>query len=174
VALAQQPAMPLVGFLSSQDLTGRRHIVDAFRRGLGEAGYVDGQNVAVEYDSAENQPDRLRNLIADLIRRQAAVIAGNTIAMIAAKAATTSVPIVFAGGTDPIELGLVASLNRPGGNVTGARFFSGVLGAKRLELLRQLVPKATSIAVLVESNNPEAKAELIDLQRRLVGRHLLL
>jgi ABC-type uncharacterized transport system substrate-binding protein len=164
VARGQQATMPLVGFLSSQDLAGRDHIVYAFRRGLGEVGYVEGQNVAVEYHSAENQHDRLGSLITDLISRQAAVIAGNTIAMIAAKAATTTVPIVFAGGTDPIELGLVASLDRPGGNITGARFFSGVLGAKRLELLRQLVPSATSVAVIVESNNPEAQAELIDLE----------
>ena len=164
VAWAQQPAMPVIGFLSSQELTGRAHIVDAFRRGLSEAGYVEGQNVAVEYYSAENQPDRLRTLVADLIRRPAAVIAGNTIAMIAAKAATATVPIVFAGGTDPIELGLVGSLDRPGGNVTGARFFSGVLGAKRLELLRQLVPQARSIGLLVEANNAEAKTEQIDMQ----------
>jgi ABC-type uncharacterized transport system substrate-binding protein len=113
--------------------------------------------------------------VADLIGRSAAVIAGNTLAMIAVKAATTTMPIVFAGGTDPIELGLVASLDRPGGNATGARFFSGVLGAKRLELLRQLVPKTTSVAVLVESNNPEAKAELIDLQAaaQAVGTQLI-
>jgi putative tryptophan/tyrosine transport system substrate-binding protein len=94
---------------------------------LSEAGYVEGQNVAIEYHSAENQPDRLRTLVADLIRRSVAVIVGNTIAMMAAKAATTTVPIVFAGGTDPIELGLVASLDRPAGNATGAHFFSGVL-----------------------------------------------
>src|SRR5205823_131434 len=154
----------LVGFLSSEELSGRMHLVDAFRRGLGEAGYVEGLNIAVEYHSAENQPDRLQALVADLIRRPAALIAGNTIAMLAAKAATTTVPIVFAGGSDPIELGLVTSLDRPGGNVTGARFFSGVLGAKRLELLHQLVPKATSIGMLVESNNAEAKAERIGVQ----------
>ncbi|HVD83932.1 MAG TPA: ABC transporter substrate-binding protein [Bradyrhizobium sp.] len=163
-ARAQQPAMPLVGFVHNQDLGGRMHLVEAFRRGLREAGFVEGRNVAVEYHSAESQPDRLRALVADLVRRPAAVIVGNTLAMLAAKAATATVPIVFAGGSDPIELGLVASLDRPGGNVTGAQFFSGVLGAKRLELLRQLVPKATSIGLLVESNNPEAKAEQIDVQ----------
>ena len=132
MARAQQPRMPLVGFVHNQDLGGRMHLVEAFRRGLAEVGYVEGRNVAVEYHSAENQPERLRALVADLVRRPAAVIVGNTIAMLAAKAATATVPIVFAGGSDPIEFGLVTGFDRPGGNVTGARFFSGLLGAKRL------------------------------------------
>jgi putative tryptophan/tyrosine transport system substrate-binding protein len=162
-ARAQQSAMPVIGFLRSASLADATHLVTAFRRGLKEAGFVEGQNVAIEYRSADNQLDRLPALVADLIRRQVAMIVGNSIAALAAKAATTTVPIVFAMGSDPVRDGLVASLNRPGGNVTGVIFFA-TLGAKRLELLRQLVPKATTIAMLVNPNSPDNEAERKDVQ----------
>ena len=163
-ARGQQSAMPLVGFVRSISLSDQIPLLSAFRQGLKEAGFVEGQNVVVEYHSAEGQPDRLRALVADLARRPVAVIAGNIIAMVAAKEATTTVPIVFAGGADPVKLGLVASLNRPGGNVTGVSFFAGALGAKRLELLHQLVPKATTIGVLVNPNTDETETERRDVQ----------
>ena len=147
----------------------------AFRQGLKEAGFVEGQNVAVEYRSAEDQLDRLPALVADLIRRPVAVIVGDNNSALAAKAATTTVPIVFATGGDPVRDGLVASLNRPGGNVTGVSFSAGVLGAKRLELLRQLVPKATKIAVLVNPSTPSTEAERRDVQAaaQAIGQQLI-
>ena len=154
-ARAQQPAMPVVGFLRSTSLADATHLVTAFRQGLKEAGFVEGQNVAIEYHSAEDQVDRLPALVADLIRRPVAVIVGNNTAVLAAKAATSTIPIVFVSGGDPVIDGLVASLNRPGGNVTGVVFISGVLGPKRLELLRQLVPKATTIGHAREPNQSE-------------------
>ena len=163
-ARAQQPAMPVVGFLRSASLADATHLVTAFRQGLKEAGFVEGQNVAIEFRSPENQPDRLPALVAELIRRPTAVIVGDTVSALAAKAATTTVPFVFATGADPVRDGLVASLNRPGGNVTGVVFFNAVLGAKRLELLRQLVPRATAIAMLVHPNIPTMEAERSDVR----------
>jgi ABC-type uncharacterized transport system substrate-binding protein len=163
-ARAQQHAMPVVGFLRSTSSIDSTRLVTAFRQGLKEADFVDGQNVAIEYRWAENQRDRLPALVTDLIRRRAAVIVGNTASALAAKAATTTVPIVFASGSDPVHDGLVASLNRPGGNVTGVVFFGSVLGAKRLELLRQLVPTETTIAMLVYPNSPDTEAERRDVQ----------
>ena len=163
-ARAQQPALPVIGFLRSTSLADATGLVTAFRQGLKEAGFVDGQNVAIEFRSAEDHVDRLPSLVADLLRRPVAVIVGNNNSAIEAKAATTTIPIVFVTGTDPVQEGLVASLNRPGGNVTGVSFLSGLLGAKRLELLRQLVPKATTIGVLVNPNTPDTEAERRDVQ----------
>jgi putative ABC transport system substrate-binding protein len=175
VARAQQPTMPVIGFLRSTSLADATHLVTAFRQGLKEAGFVEGQNAAVEYRSAEDHPDRLPALVAELISRRVAVIVGNQSSALAAKAATRTVPIVFAIGADPVQQGLVASLNRPGGNVTGVSFFHTVLGPKRLELLRQLVPKATTLAMLVNPNNPDTEAERRDVQAsaQAIGQQLI-
>ena len=173
-ARAQQPAMPVIGYLRSTSLADAAHLVTAFRQGLKEAGFVEGQNVAVEYRSAEGRPDRLPALVADLVGRPVAVIVGNTASALAAKAATATVAIVAAGG-DLVAYGLVASLNRPGANVTGVSFFGVVLGAKRLELLRQLVPKGTTIGLLVNPNSPDTEAERRDVQAAAlaVGQQLI-
>jgi putative ABC transport system substrate-binding protein len=152
-AYAQQAALPVVGFLRDVSLPLPDRVT-AFHQGMKETGYVEGQNVAIEYRSAEGQTDRLPLLVADLLRRQVALIVGNTSAALAAKAATTTVPIVFASGGDPVKLGLVASLNRPGGNVTGVSFISLELGTKHLGLLRELRPGAARIAVLVDPKSP--------------------
>ena len=175
-ARAQQRVMPVIGFLRSTSLADATHLVTAFRQGLKEAGFVEGQNVAVEYRSAEDHPDRLPALVADLISRQVAVIIGNNNAALTAKAATTTIPIIFATGSDPIRDGLVASLNRPGGNVTGVVFFTSVLGAKRLDLLRQLVPQATLFAILVNPGSPDTEAERRDVQAaaQAIGQQLII
>jgi putative ABC transport system substrate-binding protein len=152
------------GSSAARHLNPSKNLVAAFRQGLKEAGFVEGQNVAIEYRYAENQLDRLPGLVADLIRRPVAVIVGDTLSVIPAKAATTAVPIVFATGGDPVRSGLVASLNRPGGNVTGVVFFGAVLGAKRLELLHQLLPRATTIAMLLNPDSLSSKPERIDVQ----------
>jgi putative ABC transport system substrate-binding protein len=152
-ARAQQPAMPVVGFLRSGTLDVPDRVT-AFRQGLKEAGFVEGQNVAIEYCADEGQPDRLPLLVADLLRRPVALIVGNTPAALAAKAATTTVPIVFAIGSDPVRVGLVASLNRPGGNLTGVSWFSQEVAAKQLGLLRQLRPGAARIAMLADPKFP--------------------
>ena len=146
--------MPVIGFLRSAPIADATHLVTAFRQGLKEAGFIEGQNVTVDYRSAENDRDQLTRLVAEFTRRPVAVIVANQLSALAAKAATATVPIVFATGADPIRDGLVAGLNRPGGNVTGVVFFGAVLGAKRLELLRQLVPMAATIAVLVGLDSP--------------------
>jgi putative tryptophan/tyrosine transport system substrate-binding protein len=175
-AWAQQPGMPVIGFLRSSSLADSTVLVTAFRNGLRETGFVEGQNVAIEYRYADNQNDRLPILVADLIERPAGIIIGNTPSALAAKAATIAIPIVFVAGGDPVVLGLVTSLNRPGGNVTGVTFLAGVLGAKRLELLRQLVPNATTIGVLVNPNNQDTEAERKDVQTaaQAIGQHLIM
>jgi putative ABC transport system substrate-binding protein len=175
-ARAQQAALPVVGFIRSASLADATHLVTAFRQGLKEAGFVEGQNVAIEYRYADNQIDRLPVLVAELIRRPVAVIVGNNIAAPAAKAATSTIPIVFVSGGDPVTDGHVASLNRPGGNVTGVVFISGVLGPKRLELLRQLVPKATTIGLLANPINPNTEAERRDVQAaaQALGQQLII
>jgi ABC-type uncharacterized transport system substrate-binding protein len=176
IAHAQQPAMPVVGFLRSVSLADAADLVTAFRQGLKETGYIEGQNIAIELRSAEGHLDRLPALIADLIRRPVAVIVGNLNAAVAAKAATTTIPIIFAIGSDPVRDGLVASLNRPGGNITGATFLVSGLGAKRLDLLRQLVPKATLIAMLVNPGNVDTEAERRDVQAaaQAIGHQLII
>jgi putative ABC transport system substrate-binding protein len=166
VARAQQPAMPVIGFLRDTTLADATHLVAAFRQGLKEAGFIEGQNVAIEYRSAEDQTRGLPLLVADLLRRQVALIVGNTRSSLAAKAATTTVPIVFVTGNDPVINGLVASLSRPGGNTTGVSFLASASVTKRLELLRQLAPKPGAIAMLVDpnSNTPDTERELRDVQ----------
>jgi putative ABC transport system substrate-binding protein len=169
--------MPVIGFLTSLGRNDRPNLEDAFRRGLSEAGYAEGRNVAIEYRYAENRHDRLPTLVADLVGRKVAVIAatagGNSI--LAAKASTTTIPIVFTTGADPVQEGYVASLNRPGGNVTGINWFGTQLGAKGLGLLHELVPNAAVIALMVNRTSPESERMLSDAQEaaRTLGRQLL-
>jgi putative ABC transport system substrate-binding protein len=159
-ALAQQSVMPVVGFLTSRAPGDDPYLLDAFRLGLKEAGYVEGQNVRIEYRFADGHYDRLPALAADLVQRQVTVIAANGFAAETAKSATATIPIVFVAGFDPVERGLVTSLSRPGGNITGASVLDVQLGPKRLELLHNLVPKASVIAMLVNPTDP-ARAKAI-------------
>jgi putative ABC transport system substrate-binding protein len=162
---AQQPAMPVIGFLDTRSPDGMTDRLRAFREGLKDSGYVERENVAIEYRWAENQLDRLPELAAELVRRQVAVIAAtSTYSAFAANAATTTTPIVFLVGEDPVRLGLVASLARPGGNLTGINNFAGELTVKRLELLREMVPGAARIAVLVNPANIAIETTLRDVQ----------
>ena len=164
-ARAQQPAMPVIGFLypTSPDTIPDR--VLGFRQGLKDVGFAEGENVAIEYRSADGQFDRLPAMAAELVRRQVAVIAaGNLASALAAKAATTTIPIVFVVAEDPVRIGLVASLARPGGNLTGINYFNIEVTAKRLELLRELMPGATRVAVLVNPANPAAETTLRDVE----------
>jgi putative tryptophan/tyrosine transport system substrate-binding protein len=163
-ARAQRPAMPVIGFLSPQSAEGSEIAVTPFQQGLREAGLMEGRNVAIEYRFADNQLDRLRMQAADLVRRQVAVIVAhaNTAAVIA-KAATATTPIVFNVGGDPVALGLVASLNRPGANVTGYASLQTLLIAKQLELIRELVPKAPVIGFLVDLTNPNTESDTRDM-----------
>jgi len=163
-ARAQQPAMPMVGFLRSATLANAGPLVTAFRQGLKRAGYVEGQNVAIEFRSGGHN-DQLPKLVTELLRLPVAVIVCNVTAASAAKVITSSVPIVFATGDDPVAEGLVTSLNRPGGNVTGVSFLGNTLAAKQVELLRQLVPNATTIAILVDRNYQGSATDLKDVER---------
>jgi putative ABC transport system substrate-binding protein len=175
-ARAQQPALPVVGFFSAVLRESLLPRIAAFRRGLVETGYVEGQTVTIEYRFANEQYDRLPELAADLIRRRAAVIvASGDIAAFAAKAATNNIPIVFFSGGDPVRTGLVASLNRPGGNVTGVTTFSVDLVPKRLELLHELLPNAAVIALLMDQNNADGASQLREVQEaaRRLGLQLL-
>jgi putative ABC transport system substrate-binding protein len=180
-ARAQQPAMPVVGFLSITAATERPDRLAAFRQGLAETGLAEGTNVNIEYRWAEGRYDRFPELVTDLVRRQVAVIVapGNAPAPLAAKTATTTIPIVFAVSGDPVGLGLVASLNRPGGNLTGINFFTAELVAKRLGVLRELLPFARHVAVLANPTDPntlsavtdqaQSAARLLDLDVRIIS-----
>jgi putative ABC transport system substrate-binding protein len=165
-ARAQQAAMPVVGFVRITTPEDSARLVAAFRGGLGKLGYVEGQNVAIEYRYALNQLDRLPALMAELVSRRVAVLAatGGTVSARAAKAATTTIPIVFTTGDDPVRVGLVASLNRPGGNLSGVSVFTARLGPKRLGLIHELVPTASLIAVLINPNNPDTEDEAKDIR----------
>ena len=161
--------------MRSAPLSSVPHFIAAFRQGLKDQGFVEGHSVAIELRSAEDQPDRLPALVADLLARDITLIACDNFAARAAKAGTTTVPIVFAGGGDPVQEGLVASLNHPGGNITGIVFLTGLLGAKRLELLRELAPKATVMALLIQRGTPQSRAERSELEAasQRIGQQLL-
>jgi putative ABC transport system substrate-binding protein len=175
-ARAQQAAMPVIGFLHPASPAPMGYLVAGFRQGLKEAGYVEGQNVAIEYRWAEGQFDRLPPLAADLVNRRVTAIAalGGDPSVLAAKAASASIPIVFNSGTDPVKLGLVSSLNRPGGNVTGVSVLASVLLAKQLELLHELVPAAATISFLVNPQNPNTEERTREMREavRSIGGQL--
>jgi putative ABC transport system substrate-binding protein len=176
-ARAQQAAVPVIGFLHPATSESFAPLVAAFREGLHQTGHIEGQNVTIEYRWAEGQYDRLPALAAELVRRQVAVIAtpGSTPATLAAKAATSTIPIIFAVGSDPVEFGLVASLSRPGGNLTGMSMLAAEMAAKRLGLLSELLPNATVFAVLVNPASPTAESEMKSLSAAadLLGRTVL-
>jgi ABC-type uncharacterized transport system substrate-binding protein len=172
---AQQTGIPLVGFVRSSSLDDAGKLVAAFRQGLKETGFIEGQNVAIEYRSAEDRYERLPSILADLLRRRAAVLVGNAIAAQAAKAATSTVPIVFATGGDPVRDKLVATLSRPGENITGVSFFTAALGAKKLELVRELVPNLNSLGVLENPTDPASQTEGGDIvtAARNIGQRVI-
>jgi putative tryptophan/tyrosine transport system substrate-binding protein len=173
-ARAQQPAMPVVGFLRNTTATSAAHLVVAFRQGLNEMGFVESQSVVVDYRWADNQDDRLPGLVAEMVRRRVAMIVAGGIAATHAAKAASNTPIVFAIGADPVRIGLVSSLNRPGGNITGISFITGIdLVAKRLELLHELVPKATMIAALLDTAG-ETQLEDVEAAARALGRQVVI
>jgi putative tryptophan/tyrosine transport system substrate-binding protein len=163
-ARAQEPAMPVIGYLNSRASDADPLLLSAFRQGLKEAGFVEGQNIAIAYRFAANQNERLPELAADLVRRQVAVIVANGPATMSAKAASASIPIVFAVGFDPVQLGLVASLNRPGGNITGVVTSFDEIGSKKLELAHELIPRATNFAALLDPSYPSTPGQTKDLE----------
>jgi putative ABC transport system substrate-binding protein len=175
-ARAQHSAMPVIAFLRSTSAVGSEHLVVGFEQGLKEVGFVQGHNVAIDYRWGNDQLDRLPGLAADLIGRQPAVIIGNILATRAIKDATTTIPIVFVGSGDPVRTGLVASLNHPGGNITGAVFASADLAAKRLGLLHDLVPKSVAIGVLFHPDAPGANlyTEEVEKAAQTIGRQVLI
>jgi putative ABC transport system substrate-binding protein len=173
-ARAQQASVPVIGFLDAGTAAERIEIVAAFRRGLADGGYVEGQNVTIEYRWAEGRYDRLPELADDLVRRRVSVIATlTTAAALAAKAATATIPIAFSVAGDPVKLGLVASLNRPGGNATGFNNFFIELAAKRMQLLRDLVPAAMRMALLTNPTDPANESAIRDVEAAATGRHVL-
>jgi putative ABC transport system substrate-binding protein len=175
IARAQQPAMPVIGFLNSASPAGYADRVRAFHQGLGESGYVEGRNVAVEYRWADGQNDRLPAMAADLVGRKVTVIAANGAAAMAAKAVTATIPIIFTIGDDPVQFGLVASINRPGGNATGVAMLDAELGPKRLELLHELLPTANVIAVLLNPANAPRRENLsreLEAAARTIGMQI--
>jgi ABC-type uncharacterized transport system substrate-binding protein len=174
-ARAQQPAMPVVGFLSQYSPDKFAHIAEAVRRGLKEVGYIEGQNVAIEYRWAEGHYDRLQALAADLVRHQVTVIiAGGNVTAQIAKRATGTIPIVFTSGADPVTSGLVGSLNRPGANLTGASLIAAEMAVKRLELIRDLLPHSRSVTMIINPNYPGAEAEIAEVEAagRLIGMQI--
>jgi putative ABC transport system substrate-binding protein len=175
MARAQQVTMPVIGYLDSKVAAASSHQVEAFRKGLGEAGFVEGRNVAIEFRWAEDQRDRLPELAADLVRRRVAAIVANSPGAPVAKAATSTIPVVFVFAGDPVEAGLVTSLSRPSGNVTGVSFTTTPLNPRRLELLHELVPKPAVIALLSDPNTGNFERQLRDLElaARSLGRQVL-
>lgn len=176
LAARAQPAMPVIGFLRSTSSVGAEHLVTAFEDGLKQAGFVEGQNVVIQRRWGNDQSDRLAGLAAELIRLRPALIVGNVLAMRALMAATTTIPLVFIGGSDPVRVGLVDSLNHPGRNVTGVVFTSSDLVAKRLGLLHDLVPKAVPIAALFDPTSPAGEFGMEELEKagRTIGRQVLI
>jgi len=175
-ARGQQPKVPVIGFLERKSARDSGQTVAAFHRGLNEAAFIEGQNIAIEYRWAENSPDRLPMLAADLVQRNVALIAApDTVSALAAKAATTTIPIVFNTSADPVAVGLVSSLNRPGGNVTGTTSLNAEVASKRLELLNEVVPKASSIGLLVNQASGIAHVNIADMQAasRTLGLQIL-
>ena len=176
-ARAQQPAMPVVGFFSAAQSAPTQRLTAAFRDGLADAGFIDGKNVTVQYRFAEGHLDRLPALVFDLVRRRVAMIfaAGGDVSILVAKGATPDIPIVFDTAYDPVKTGFLASLNRPGGNLTGVTLYAGPLGAKRLELLRELVPTSSLNAIMVYANNLKAEPDTADVEAaaRALGQKIL-